>query len=91
MMSRGLASSGVWIACSLLALIVWPGYALDVAGGRSVPAGGSRQLLPRATDPRHGAAAGGFYEFDPKMHFPDGDWITWPWGYDYLMAQAVRA
>jgi len=25
-------------------------------------------------------------QFDPKMHVPEGSWISWPWGYDQLMA-----
>lgn len=31
----------------------------------------------------------GFYQFDPRIHVPDGGWIPWPWAYDYLMGQAA--
>ena len=31
-----------------------------------------------------------FYEFDPYIHAPEGSQLTWPWGYDYLMAQALK-
>ena len=31
-----------------------------------------------------------FYEFDPFIHAPEGSQLTWPWGYDYLMAQALK-
>lgn len=32
-----------------------------------------------------------FYEFDPKIHAPEGSLLVWPWGYDYAMAKIVRA
>jgi hypothetical protein len=25
-------------------------------------------------------------QFDPKIHVPDGSWITWPWAFDWTMA-----
>lgn len=25
-------------------------------------------------------------QFDPKIHAPEGSWVTWPWGFDTLMA-----
>jgi hypothetical protein len=28
-------------------------------------------------------------QFDPLMHVPEGSWITWPWGYDQVLAWAV--
>lgn len=32
----------------------------------------------------------GFYQFDERLHVPDGTWIPWPWGYDWLMAKATQ-
>lgn len=32
-----------------------------------------------------------FYEFDPKIHAPEGSLLVWPWGYDYALAMIVRA
>jgi hypothetical protein len=32
----------------------------------------------------------GFYQFDDRLHVPDGAWIPWPWAYDYLMAKATQ-
>ncbi len=29
-------------------------------------------------------------QFDARMHVPEGSWITWPWGYDTLLAEIVR-
>lgn len=28
-------------------------------------------------------------QFDPRMHVPEGSWITWPWGYDQALASIV--
>jgi hypothetical protein len=43
------------------------------------------RILDTVADPA------GFYEFDPKIHAPEGSLLPWPWGYDYLMASLVRA
>lgn len=32
------------------------------------------------------AAPAHMYQFDPRIHAPEGSWITWPWAYDMLMA-----
>lgn len=32
----------------------------------------------------------GFYQFDQKIHAPEGSWLTWPWAYDYLAAKLLR-
>lgn len=34
-------------------------------------------------------ATGKLFQFDPLMHVPQGDWVTWPWAYDFLLAKAV--
>jgi len=44
----------------------------------------ARRILDTAIDDR------GFYQFDERIHVPDGSWIPWPWAYDYLMGQAAR-
>ncbi|MEO0575812.1 MAG: hypothetical protein AAF004_10140 [Pseudomonadota bacterium] len=31
----------------------------------------------------------GFYEFDNKIHVPEGSQITWPWAYDWGLGQAL--
>jgi len=33
---------------------------------------------------------GHLYQFDPHIHVPQGDWITWPWAYDFVLAKLVR-
>ncbi len=43
------------------------------------------RILDAARDPAT------FYEFDPKIHAPEGSLLVWPWGYDYAIAKLVRA
>jgi hypothetical protein len=44
----------------------------------------ARRILDAAVGTR------GFYQFDDRLHVPDGAWISWPWAYDYLMAKATQ-
>ena len=56
------------------------------------------EYLPRTNDSLYharrilDAAIGerGFYEFDERLHVPDGAWVPWPWAYDYLVAKALQ-
>lgn len=32
-----------------------------------------------------------FSEFDARIHAPEGSLLVWPWGYDYALAEIVRA
>ena len=43
----------------------------------------ARRILDAAVGSR------GFYEFDERLHVPDGMWIPWPWAYDYLMSRVA--
>lgn len=45
----------------------------------------ARRILDTVADPS------AFYEFDAKIHAPEGSLLTWPWGYDYAMAMLVKA
>jgi hypothetical protein len=80
-----------WLILSVLALGVaaltrpasyWNGEIVPVGNDAFYHA---RRILDTVADP------GSFYEFDNKIHAPEGSLLTWPWGYDYLMAQVVRA
>lgn len=56
--------------------------------GEYIPAGidsfyHARRILDTAIGER------GFYQFDNMIHVPEGSWINWPWGYDYLMASLL--
>ena len=44
----------------------------------------ARRILDAALGER------GFYQFDDRLHVPDGSWIPWPWAYDYLLAKVTR-
>jgi len=57
--------------------------------GEVIPVGNdsfyhARRILDTAADPSS------FYEFDPKIHAPEGSLLVWPWGYDYAMGWIVR-
>jgi hypothetical protein len=45
----------------------------------------ARRILDTVADPAS------FYQFDSKIHAPEGSVIVWPWAYDYAMAWLVRA
>lgn len=32
----------------------------------------------------------GFYQFDSMINAPEGNWVTWSWGYDYLLAKFLQ-
>ena len=35
-------------------------------------------------------ASGSVTQFDPRIHAPEGSWLTWPWAYDLGMAWLAR-
>lgn len=45
----------------------------------------ARRILDTAADPAI------FYEFDQRIHAPEGSLLVWPWGFDYIMAAIVRS
>ncbi|MFC1680170.1 hypothetical protein ACFL1S_00025 [Pseudomonadota bacterium] len=63
-----------------------PGTDLD---GEIVPLGidafyHARRILDTVHDP------GAFFQFDDRMHVPEGSWIVWPWFFDWSIAHLVR-
>ncbi len=44
----------------------------------------ARRILDAAANPS------AFYQFDPKIHAPEGSLLCWPWGYDYALAWILR-
>ena len=44
----------------------------------------ARRILDAVSNPA------GLFQFDSRIHVPEGSWVPWPWGYDYLMAWLVR-
>lgn len=80
----------IWLVASTLAVIAcslnFPAAKLN---GEYLPVGNdsfyhARRILDTVRDP------GSFYQFDAKIHAPEGSLLTWPWGYDYVMAGIVR-
>lgn len=80
----------IWIVGSMLAFVVALNYLpASLVDGHYIPVGNdsfyhARRILDIASHP------GELYQFDSHINYPQGSWIVWPWGYDYLMAQIVR-
>ena len=81
----------LWVIGSALTVLVTmatlPAAFVD---GHYIPSGDdsfyhAHRILTTARD------LSAFYEFDPKIHVPEGSLLTWPWGYDYAMALLVKA
>jgi hypothetical protein len=57
------------------------------------------QYLPASTDSFYHArrildsviSGNPVIQFDDRIHVPEGSWLTWPWGYDTLMARITSA
>jgi hypothetical protein len=80
----------IWFVASVIAVV---SCMLNIRearmGNEYLPMGNdsfyhAARILETAKDPAS------FYEFDPKIHAPEGSILVWPWGYDYLMAKVVR-
>jgi hypothetical protein len=79
----------IWLAGGVIAAFM--ALQLDSAAfvdGHYIPVGNdsfyhARRILDAAIGDR------GFYQFDNMIHVPEGSWLNWPWGYDYLMACAL--
>ena len=80
----------IWLVGGTIALFLafhWMGA--SNLGGEYVPAMPdsfyhARRILDTISDPS------GFYQFDPKIHAPEGSWVTWPWAFDMGMAWLAR-
>jgi asparagine N-glycosylation enzyme membrane subunit Stt3 len=89
-MTVGFRLALIWIVGSVLAVMMAMTYLpVSFVDGHYVPAGDdafyhARRILDTVEDPA------AFYEFDPRIHYPEGSLIPWPWGYDYLTARIVR-
>lgn len=83
--------AGLWLMIGLIAAgvcsLTWPSAHL---GSEYLPFSNdsfyhARRILDTVADPSS------FYQFDSKIHAPEGSLIVWPWAYDYSMAWVVRA
>jgi hypothetical protein len=85
-----LLSIAIWLAAALIAIFfALVGQEATVVDGVYVPRGNdsfyhARRILDAAVGSR------GFYQFDERLHAPDGSWISWPWAYDYLLAKVTQ-
>jgi asparagine N-glycosylation enzyme membrane subunit Stt3 len=86
-----LKFAGLWLLIGLIAAgvcsLTWPAAHL---GDEYVPYANdsfyhARRILDTVEDPAS------FYQFDTRIHAPEGSLLTWPWAYDYAMAWLVRA
>jgi hypothetical protein len=80
-----------WSVAALLAAWWLAGWAsASLIDGGAVPVGydsfyHARRILDAA------APGGKLVEFETRMHYPEGSWITWPWAYDWSLAMLLRA
>src|SRR5262245_18325539 len=87
--ARPFASIAIWAAATVITVF----FALLLKDSAVVEG----IYLPRTNDSLYharrildAAVGAGFYQFDERLHAPDGAWIPWPWAYDYLMAKVAQ-
>jgi len=88
--NRSLPYWAAWLLFSLVTIAIAMLYkSAAFVDGQFIPVGNdsfyhARRIIDAAIGSR------GFYEFDTMIHVPEGSWINWPWGYDFLLAQSLR-
>ncbi|NNF52342.1 MAG: hypothetical protein HKN59_07875 [Gammaproteobacteria bacterium] len=80
----------IWAFASFLAM-AFASLQLDAAmiNGQFIPFGNDSFYHARRILDAVGER--GFYQFDSMIHLPEGSWISWSWGYDYVLAIALKA
>ena len=88
--TRNWVPIALWLGATVIAVFIAM-LAIDSAyfEGQYIPLGNdsfyhARRMLDIASGER------GFYQFDERLHVPDGSWIPWPWAYDFLMGHTAR-
>ncbi|HUQ52827.1 MAG TPA: hypothetical protein VM692_11445 [Gammaproteobacteria bacterium] len=86
---RSLWDVAAWAVASLIAMFLARLVRDDAAlGDLYLPSGNdSFYHARRILDAAFGQ---GLRQFDARLHAPDGDWVAWPWAYDYLLAKATQ-
>jgi len=80
-----LASLLFLFASTLACLVALRWLPASLVDGKYIPVGpDSFYHARRILDAISGS---GFYQFDPKIHAPEGSMLTWPWLYDYFIAK----
>jgi asparagine N-glycosylation enzyme membrane subunit Stt3 len=89
-MNKALPYWIIWLVFALVTAAVAMLYSsASFVDGQYIPVGNdsfyhARRIIDAAVGER------GFYEFDTMIHVPEGSWLNWPWGYDFLMSVALR-
>jgi len=89
-MTDSFKNTLMWLLIGTIAVFMAMNWAsASFTGVDYLPAGNdsfyhARRILDTWQDPS------AFYEFDPRIHMPEGSWIVWPWLYDYMVARALR-
>lgn len=90
-MTDGFKRTLIWIVGSMVAVMVSMAILSAAFDGRHyIPVGNdsfyhARRILDAVANPS------GYYEFDPRIHAPEGALLTWPWAYDLGVAWLIRA
>ena len=80
----------LWLCASAVAaLLALHGLSAALIDGVYIPADHdsfyhARRMLAALPAPWH------LLQFDPRIHAPQGSWVTWPWAYDMLIAALAK-
>ena len=80
----------IWILGAFLSVLLALNFLPAAYDGKTyIPVGNdsfyhARRILDTVAESSH------YYEFDPKIHAPEGSLLTWPWAYDLSVAYVVR-
>jgi len=90
-MTENFKNTLIWLVAGTIAVIAsMNAVSASYSEGEYVPVSNdsfyhARRILDTVEDPEQ------FFEFDDRIHVPEGSWIAWPWLYDYATARLVRA
>jgi hypothetical protein len=82
----------LWLIAGGVALVISVPFQLSatLVGGVFVPGDHDSFYHARRIIDAIGAPLS-MYQFDARIHAPEGSWITWPWAYDMAAALAAKA
>lgn len=89
-MSQASRSLVLWAVASLAMVVaILTGLSLSFAGNEYLPANAdafyhARRILDSVMTGEP------VIQFDAQIHYPEGSWLTWPWGYDQMLAGITR-
>lgn len=83
-------SIALWFAAGTLGFLLCLYYlSATMVDGHFIPADHdsfyhARRIIDALPNPLR------MYQFDPRIHAPEGSWISWPWAYDTMMAVLAK-